>query len=189
MARKGSKGVKKKWYTIVAPKDFGNVEIGESLVSDANTLVGRTVKANLNFVTGQSQRHNTKLTFLIKEAKEGKALTEITKYELMSSYVRRAVHRDKTKIEDSILIKTKDNISARIKPLVLTRGKIKSSLRKFLKIELNKYLVDFCKNKNYDDIVGSLVKGFLQRDLRKKLSKIYPISISEVRIFQKTRKK
>ena len=51
---------KKQWFTIVAPREFNEMEIGESLAPDTQSLVNRRISLSLGFLTGDLSRQNTK---------------------------------------------------------------------------------------------------------------------------------
>ena len=63
---------KKQWFTIVAPREFNEMEIGESLAPDTQSLVNRRISLSLGFLTGDLRRQNTKVLFRINEIKNDK---------------------------------------------------------------------------------------------------------------------
>ncbi len=131
---------KKKWYSIMAPRILGGRMLGESLVSDSADLKGRTITANLMNVLGEPKKQSINIQFLINRVKEGQALTEIIKYELSQSYIKRQIRRGRSKIEDSFLSKTADNKRVRIKPMVITNGKVFKSVETKIRLALRGYL-------------------------------------------------
>jgi len=181
-----AKVVKKKWVSIQSPADFGNIEIGECPVTDANQLIGRSIVANLATL-GDVKKQNTKIKFIVKEIKEGKGVTEVESFMLVSSYVKRSARRSKSKIEDSFVVKLKDN-SAKVKPLIVAANKVKGSIEKELRRETKKFLTNYCSNKSFNEVIDVLTKYALQKDLKNHLKKIYPIYICEIRVFERVNK-
>lgn len=178
---------KKKWVSILAPSDLGNIEIGECPVTDAGQLVGRSIVANLATL-GDVKKQNTKIKFVVKEIKEGKGITEAESLMLVSSYVKRAARRSKSKIEESFLVKLKDN-DAKVKPLIVTANKVKGSIEKEIRRETKKFLTNYCSKKTFNEVIDALTKYALQKDLKTHLKKIYPIYICEIRVFERVNKK
>ena len=100
ITKKEIKKKKKIWIKIIAPKEFNDVEIGESLVTDASDLLNRTVIANLMMLTGDMKKQNVKIKFIIKEVKEDTAIADIYGYQIVKSYARRIIGDIKSRIED-----------------------------------------------------------------------------------------
>ncbi len=178
---------KKKWFSIIAPSGFGNVEIGESLAFESGDLIGRSIISNLSSLGGQVRKQNVKIKFVVSEIIDNKGVTNTDSFSLVSSYVKRVARRGKTKIDDSFVIKLKD-VDVRIKPLVITMNKVKSSVRKELRRGIKEFLVEYCSKKKFDDVISSLVKSALQRDMKHRLKRIYPVSVAEIRVFEKVKK-
>ncbi len=176
---------KKKWISIHSPADFGNIEIGECPVTDANQVIGRSIVANLATL-GDVKKQNTKIKFIVKEIKEGKGISEVESFMLVNSYVKRSARRSKSKIEDSFIVKLKDN-SAKIKPLIVATNKVKGSIEKEIRQETRKFLANYCSKKSFNEIIDALTKYALQKDLKNHLKKIYPIYICEIRVFERVK--
>jgi small subunit ribosomal protein S3Ae len=98
---------RKKWYTILASKEFNNVEIGELPASEADFLVGRNLPVSLSNVTNDIKKQNIRITFKITGVQDNKAITEAVAYELSPMQVKRLIRPDKSKIDDSFLCETK----------------------------------------------------------------------------------
>ena len=188
MAIQKQKGKKKHWYSIYAPKEFKNVEIGETTVSDPKQIIGKTLSLNLGLLSGQMRKQNVKISFLVNKIVEGKANTEIIEYKLSSAYAKRVVRKGKTKIEESFIIETKDGIKCRVKPLAITRNKITSSTSAPLRKELRSFLINKSKKQSYEDLFHSLIVNEAQKDLKNNLSKVYPISFVEFKTVKKLTK-
>ncbi len=176
---------KKKWYEVLSTHHFGNQVIGETVANEDKTLMGRLVKANLGNITKDIKLQNIKMSFKINEIKDGKANTEVKGYELATNYIKRIVRSGRSKIEDSFILTTKDNIKVRIKPLILTKYKSKNSvlseMRRFIRSEFGAYI----QKEDYDKFVSDLVSKTVQREIRSRVNKIYPVSLFEIRIMER----
>ena len=180
-----AKKKEKKWYEILASKQFNNITIGETVAYEDKNLIGRVVKANVGGLIRDPKLQNIRLSFKVNEIKENKAHTEIHGYSLVSSYIKRIVRAGRSKVDDSFLVKTKDDIKIRLKPLVLTRYKTQRSVLRALRKLVEKDFKEYIQKESYDKFVSDLVSKKLQRDLKRKLCKIYPVGMVEVRIMKR----
>jgi len=114
---------KKRWYHIFPPSVISKNSLGESSAYDPNSLVGRTISKNLGEVLGDHKAQNVQITFKINKIIENKATSKVTGYELLSSFLRRSVKPGKSRIDDSFIAKTKDNVQVKLKSLIVTRFK------------------------------------------------------------------
>tara|TARA_Y100000310_G_scaffold339088_1_gene430652 strand:- start:650 stop:1216 length:567 start_codon:yes stop_codon:yes gene_type:complete len=186
MAQKDlQKRKKKRWFTIVATKYFNNTEIGETTATEPSLLIGKNVSVNLMNLTQDIKSQNTKITFKIKEVKDEKALTDLVKYEVVPSSVRRMVHKDKEKIDDSYKLTTKDNVNVKIKPFILTRSSAQKSVLTALRKKALETLTEQLRKTTYDAFLENLIRFRVQSSMRKELSKIYPLAHFHVRKLEK----
>ena len=182
---KMAKKREKKWYEILASKQFNNLPIGETVAYEDKNLIGRIIKANVANLVRDPKLQNVRLNFRINEIKEGKAHTEIYGYSLVGSYIKRIVRAGRSKVDDSFLVNTKDGVKIRLKPLVLTRYKTQRSVLTALRKLVEKDFREYIEKENYDKFVSELVSKKLQRDLKRKLGKIYPVGMVEIRIMKR----
>lgn len=172
---------KKKWVSILAPKDFDSVEVGETICEDSSQLAGRKLIVNMMNLTNDPKKQNIKAHLKITDVKNDRAHTELTGYELSGAYIKRVTRRSGGKIEDSFLAVSKDNIKFRIKPLIITRydtnRRTLNGIRKLVKENL---LNEF-KNMGAKDIIGSILHNKVQKTMREKANKVYPVGICEIR--------
>tara|TARA_Y100000034_G_scaffold135855_1_gene209463 strand:+ start:1399 stop:1950 length:552 start_codon:yes stop_codon:yes gene_type:complete len=177
---------KKQWYEILASKHFHNIVIGECVAYEDKNLIGKVINTNLGNLTRDMKLQNVRLKFRVNEVKEGKAHTEVKGYGLATSYVKRIVRVGRSRIDDSFLITTKDNIKIRLKPLILTKHKTQKNVLKGMRGLVKNDFIEYVKKETYTQFVSDLISKKLQRDLRRKLSKIYPVSVVEVRVMTRT---
>lgn len=176
---------KRKWYILLASKEFNNVEIGDTLSSDPGLLINRTVEVNLAFLTNDMKKQNMRVTFKVTKLEEDGAHTELVKYELITAFLKRLVKRDRSKIEDSFLAQTKDSINVRIKPLIVTKNETNGIIESKLRNEIRDFLIKSIKTIDYNELFMSIINHGLQNSLRDNIKKIYPIASSEIRILEK----
>jgi len=176
---------KKRWFTVLAPIEYNSVVVGESMAVDAEALKNRIVKMNLMTVTRNMKKQNTVVKFRIKEVKGDKAETELVAYEMNLSYVKRLAKRSKEKVDDSFVTVTKDEIKVRVKPVLFTRSYTTKGVLTDLRKGAREIIANFAKDKTYSQFILALNSGEIQRELKGKLKKVYPVSIAEIRAIKR----
>lgn len=182
--RKTGKGApKKKWIEILAPKVFNQQSVGETYVFDIREAIGKPVTINLMALTKSHRKQGTNVMFKITGQHEGKLTTDFMGIRIMPPVVRRMVRRGKEKIEDSFICSTSDGKKVRIKPIVVTRSKSKGSVTSALRKAAKMFLARTIAKTSYDTLVELIVDSKLQKGMYETLSKIYPVSVCEIRWF------
>lgn len=187
-----AKTKKKKFVKIIAPRQFHEQVIGESLVADPRLLVGRKIKINMMSLTDDPKNQNIQINFLINNLKGESVSTEIIGYTLLPAFVRRLVRKDKKRIDDCFIAKTNDNKKIILKTFLLTLNKTTKPVLKALRKQTQEILSSNASKKSYDELVKEIFLHKLQNETRKKLAKIYPLKQCEIRdmqlVFEKTYK-
>ena len=172
---------KKQWYHIIAPKQFEEVVIGETLVSEPKDMLGKTLSHSLMNLANDIKRQNINIHFKITEVDGNRGKTRIVGYEIVHSSVKRFVRRNSEKMDLSFTCETADNVLLRIKPLVITRADVKGSVAAKMRNMIVQMLVKTIRKMNYDDVMRDLISHKLQSDMRAIFSKIYPLKVCEIR--------
>lgn len=176
---------KKVWFTILSPKDFGGSPIAETLASETSSLPGRVLKLNLMDLTGDMKKQNVQLTFKITEVKEGEALTSLIRYELMPSYVRRMMRKERAKVEDSFIAQSKDGVKLRVKPFIIVKNKTQRSVLTAIRSKARAIISDSLKEQGFADFINDSISTKAQKSLREQLKKVYPIAMLEFKIIER----
>jgi len=179
---------KKKWYSIFSPKNFGGAEIGESYVAEAQNLIGKTIRVNLSNVA-KVRGNNMRIKFVITQVKEEKAETAPLSYQILSSHINRIVRKNKSKIDASLKLKTKDNEEVIIKPIIITRAKVKGGVLTATKQAAIESIKNEVSKSSFDKILDSIIRYDFQKDLKNSLKKVTPINTVEINYFGKVIKK
>lgn len=177
-----SKVVKKKWYNIVAPKIFNESPVGEVLLPEPEKAKGRQMKASLMTVTGDPTKQNQSVNLKLTSFSDNKYFTEITGYKLLPSAVKRMVRRNREKIDDSFVVKTKEGKLARVKPMIVTRGKTTNSVLTSMRKWVRAYLAKFAAGVTFEELIREVIGKRMQADAAKVLKKFHPIGIFDVRM-------
>jgi ribosomal protein S3AE len=185
MARKTTKGKKKKWFTILASKEFKHQNIGETPCYTEQELVGRKLEINLMNLLNDSKKQNIRILFKIKEIKDGNANTDLIGYKILGSYIKRILRKNVKKVENSFITETKDKDKIVIKTVFITKGKPNKAVLKNLRDTSKEFLIEQAKNHDFNNIILDVIHSKLQKSLRTKLNKIYPLIMCELRIVNK----
>src|SRR3990167_3625769 len=170
-----AKKEKKLWYEILSSKEFNESPIGETSTYDINSLKGRVVNVNLGMLTRDPRSQNIQIGFEVNEIKENKCHTRIKNCSLVSSYIKRIVK----------IGRSKDKVRLKIKPLVLTRYKVQNKVLTELRRMIRGEVLDYLKKEDADKFISELIYKKIQKELKGKLSKVYPIGTFEFRIVQR----
>jgi len=174
----------KKWYPILAPEYMNGAFIGETPADSPERVVGKEVSISLAAVTGEIKRQSVNVTFKITGFDGSNAITKITKVEVSPSYIKRNVRKEKTRIDDSFVLKCADGTDIRIKPFMITKDKINNSkktlLRKLAKTELKEYV----SKESCDQIIQDVLTFKLQKILSNSLKRVCPLRTFEARAIE-----
>ena len=181
MAEQITKLKKKQWYQIIAPKQFNNIVIGETLVYEPNQMMGKILSQSLMNLTNDSKKQNIRIHFKVVEVEGDNAKTSIIGYNIIQSSVKRFVRRDSEKMDISFTCETADNIFLRIKPLIVTKADVKGSVAAKLRHSVINFLVKTVKKMKYDEIINDLIQHKMQDTIKSNLNKIYPLKVCEIR--------
>jgi len=166
---------RKNWYEILAPQSYNSAVLGHSFAEAPEGLKGRMLSVNLMQLTGNIKKQNIVLRFKIIDAKESKGVTTITTFALQNASLRRLVRKGLTKLSDSFICKTKDDLPVRIKPLLLTRSKANSGVRRELRRKCRELLIKSVSELPFEQLVLDLVDFKVQKEIKTVLDKIFPL--------------
>jgi small subunit ribosomal protein S3Ae len=184
MARKASKKADayraKNWYQVLAPAEFNRANIGETLADDPAKMMGRIMESTLGDITGDWAKQNTKMLFRIDEIGGNNAYTSFIGHEMTKDYMRSLVKRRTSKISANLVVTTKDGFKLRVKPLIFTVKRARTS-----QIEsIRKIMVDVIVKRStelaFNDYVTEIVNGKVAAEVYKATKNIYPLRRVEV---------
>ena len=180
-ATKKPKAKVKEWYSIISPKIFGEVEVGKTLSSDPEKLVGRRIKISLLELTNNYNKFYVKFIFRIKKVEGTKALAEFDGSEVMQDYISRMILRRVRRIDTVQDLRTKDGINIRIKGLAIISRRIKSSIMGRIRNQIRDMMKDEVENSNFDDFVENIISDELKGRILRTTRQTYPVRNFEIR--------
>ncbi|WP_424359456.1 30S ribosomal protein S3ae [Methanocella sp. MCL-LM] len=184
MARKAGKKVDafraKNWYQVIAPAEFNRANIGETLADEPGKMIGRIMESTLGDVTGDWTKQNIKMIFRIDEIGGNSAYTSYLGHELTRDYMRSLVKRRTSKIDANVVVTTKDGFKVRVKPIVLTVKRARTSqiesIRQIMLDVVNKRGAEL----GFTDFVNEVVTGKVASEIYKNTKNIYPLRRVEI---------
>ena len=178
---KATKIKKKNWHTILAPKIFRNVVLGETLIAESKSALNKTITQNLTNLTYDIKKQNVNIKFIVDKVEGNKAYTSIIGYSMIPASIKRLTRRRSKKIELSFVCTTSDNKKIRVKPLIFARSLTKGSVTSKLNKTIIEYLTRTISKMTFDNLINDLINHKLQSSLRERLKKIYPLRIVEIK--------
>ena len=181
------KKAKKRWVEVIGPKEFNSTELGHVYCLDPQELLGRKLQVNLMHLTKDLKKQNTRVVFEITSIKDGKAHTTMSGYEILGAHIKRVVKRNKSKVEDSFICSTKDNIKLKVKPIIVTRNIVSKPKSTAIRHKTKELLIAFIAERTYSGLIKAVLSPEIQKALSEELKKITPVSVSIIRTFSVTK--
>ena len=135
----------KHWFKVRAPGFFAHAEIGETMASEPEQVIGRTLETTLQEISGGADigKAHVKLRFQIdRVGADNFAETRFIGHDLTTDYVRRLARRKRSKIDTSLLVTTKDGVQIVVKPVAVGEQRLQTRLRAELRHRIRKILTE-----------------------------------------------
>lgn len=175
-----AKKVKRKFpVEIKAPGIFKSISLGKSQITDMASLVGKTIKINLMYITKSVKNQNVRLIFSVNEVNAGVAKTEIKSYVQIPYYLNRFLKAGSNLIEDTHTYTSKDHKEIIVKPFIVTRNNVSSMLASAIRSKTRELITSELKVKTADEFIFSITNGRVQLAFRNELKKIFPLKAFE----------
>lgn len=171
----------KQWFEIIAPKVFNNMEIGKTLATEPEALIGRRLTISAIEVTNDLRKYYLKLTFRIIKVEGTKAFTEFDGSECTRDYISRMVVRRVRRIDTVQDVITKDGFKVRVKCIAVIHRKAKTSIEKTMAEKIKEMIEDIVKNSTLHEFVSKMISDEIKNKIIKEIRKIYPVRHFEIR--------
>jgi len=174
----------KRWYKVRAPGLFQHVELGETVASEPEQLVGRTLEATLPELSGGSDagKAHVKLRLRIERLSgDGVAEARFIGHDLTSDYVRRLARRKRSKIDLALTVTTKDGVQIVLKPVAVSEQRLQTRLRAELRHKIVSTLTEEAQLRTSPEFVREMLQGELSKILAHGLKTLYPLKKIEIR--------
>jgi len=176
---------KKRWIALKAPQLFGERIIGETTVLEPKMVIGKKVTTNAMALLGDPKKQHINLSFeAVSLEGNTTAKCDLVGLTIIPSSLKRFIKRNKDKIDDSYMMKTKDEKIIRIKPFIITNSNTNQSVHAQLRRRVYALLVKEAEANTFENLVADILSMRVQKSLRDGLNKIFPVRICEIRIVQ-----
>jgi len=180
---------KKKAFKLIAPKQFGNAEFGETVAVKPEQVIGRTVKINLGILTNQIRSKNTDAMLRVSKVEGSNAQTEFAGFNIKNSYLRRMFRRRTSKVELIENLISKDEKKLKIKFVAVTYGRQEISKVKQIRTFLKEHVHNLAKENSAEKFLELCLnsKEFFSEVLPKikKIASINSTEVEKVKILYK----
>jgi small subunit ribosomal protein S3Ae len=174
--RQRDKWKSKRWYSIRAPRNPWSFKtIGETMAEEEEMLVGRHYEILQYELDGDFSKMNVKVKFRITEVIGSDALTEYIGHEILKDHIRRQVRRERGKIDDTIDLVTKDGYYIRVKPMMISRNRIKASQKQEMRTQARDLIIKLGATTTWVEMQKATLDGTLETQIREAASKIQPV--------------
>jgi len=174
----------KHWFKVRAPGLFQHVELGETVASEPEQVVGRTLETTLPELSGgaDAAKAHVKLRFRIERLSgDGVAEARFIGHELTSDYVRRLARRKRSKIDLALTVTTKDGVQIVLKPVAVGEQRLQTRLRAELRHKIVSILTEEAQLRTSPEFVREMLAGDLSKVLAHGLKTLYPLKKIEIR--------
>lgn len=174
---------RKKWYAVVATKDFQEMRLGETLAAAPEELLGRHLHLNLMTLLNDPKKQSITVHFRVQEVKGDTGIASLVRYNLHTSYLKRLIRKTSNKMEESYALVTKDGQRCRIKPILFTRYRVNNSTLTTLRKKAEEHLRHLFQQHTLAELFFLVISNKLQMDLKGALKTIYPVASCEIKAF------
>ncbi|MEM5793087.1 MAG: hypothetical protein QXY45_01860 [Candidatus Aenigmatarchaeota archaeon] len=171
----GKKLKGKEWYSLIAPKYFDNKVLGETPVGDPETAKNRVVSVSAMNLINDPSKYHFKFSFKVNEIKDNKLYTDFHKVECLRDYISRMIRHGILRIDNNIVLTTKDGYNIRVKTVTIVSKKAKREVELALRKFIDKKLEEQIKSGTIEDFVQKLLNDSIKRSIIDQGNKIYPI--------------
>jgi small subunit ribosomal protein S3Ae len=172
----------KRWYTIRAPRQPWHFKvIGETLGEEDELLIGRMYEITQQEVDGDFSKMHVKLKFRVAEIVGQDAITEFAGHEVLKDHVRRQVRRYRGKIDDVVDAITDDGYYVRIKPFLITQGRVKTSQKKAIRDACRDLILQTAARNTWVDLQKQILSGELEQAVEKAARTIVSVKTVMIR--------
>lgn len=178
---KAQKIIKKRWYTIIAPKHLNELVVGEVYSGDPKDNIGKIFHVNLAAVTGETQHQQMHISFKITNANGDQLHSIVQGFKIIPSAIKRLIRRKKPRVELSFVTETSDGVKVRIKPFGVARGNVPGGTMAVVRNEVKRLITETAKKTTFENLVNDILNNKIQKVISDSTKKIYPLARFEIR--------
>lgn len=178
---KKDKWKSKKWYNIMAPDMFNRQKVAEALSDEPEKLFGRITEVTVQDITGDFSKMHIKLKFKTNDVRGMDVFTTFIGHDMTSDYVRRMTRRKRTKTDAIVDVYTRDKFLIRIKALVISERRIKSSQQSAIRHLVHQTIQKYASKRSISEVVNGIISGEMGKEAAVACKIIQPLQRVEIR--------
>ncbi|MBS3074147.1 hypothetical protein J4447_01690 [Candidatus Pacearchaeota archaeon] len=164
---------KKKFFEVEVPLTGEPVELYSY---DLESLNGRNMKLDLaRLFRGKGVEASFSICL-----ENSKAIAKPRMMKVLPYFIRRAMRKNISYVEDSFSAKCRD-AQLRLKPFLITRKEVSRKVRNALRLAARDFLNEYLKDRSSEEIFGDILSSKLPKSLSVRLKKTYPLALCEIR--------
>lgn len=172
----------KRWFTIRAPRNPWSFRIiGETIAEEPEQLVGRTFDIMQNELDGDFSKMHVQVVFRITDVVGGDALTEFSGHNVQKDHIRRQIRRYRGKVDDTVDVVTEDGYYVRFKPLLISRGRVKSSQKSAMRAKARDAILTMGASSTWIQLQKAVLDGTMETAIKDAVSTISPVRTAMIR--------
>jgi len=170
----------KDWVQIKAPNMFKGIVLGETISIEKSDTVGRVIEISLMDLVNDTKKYYINLLFKIDDIKDGTAITKYVGHICTKDFVTRIVRLRSTRVDNVEEIELKDK-KIILKTIAVTKGSVSNKVSQELRAAIKENLNESLKALTVDEFVKVMIEGNIQKKIKARISKIYPVKGFEFR--------
>ncbi|HIL65002.1 MAG: 30S ribosomal protein S3ae [Methanobacteriota archaeon] len=173
--RQRDKWKNKHWFTIRAPRHPWNFQkIGETLGETDEHIMNRIYEMTQQEFNGDFTKMHVLLRFRVTEVVGQDALTTFVGHSHQSDHTRRQIRRYRGKVDDVVDVVTTDGYLVRIKPLMITERRTKTSVKMAMRAKGAEIIRTFAAKATFSKLQEAMLGGDLESEITAAVKPIYP---------------
>ena len=166
----------KRFYSIRAPRNpWQYKKIGETIGENDEFVAGRIFQTTQQEFDGDFTKMHVKLNFRIVEIINQDAITEFVGHEHQNDHIRRQIRRYRGKVDAVVDVVTNDGYLVRLKPLVVTEGRVTSSMKKVMRRKVTEIITTFGSSCTYPALQKAILGSEIETSMNNALNPIAKI--------------
>ncbi len=171
----------KTWYSVLAPKFLGEVEIAKTPASDEDKLINRVIILPLKEVSHDIAHIYTNIKLRVFEIKGKTAFTKFIGHEISKEYLSTLVRRHRDALHVVYPVKSRDGVEFTVKILLVTAVPCSNSQKTALRNALKKEVEAKVAATDFGKFITEALYGRLGAELSQKLKRIAPVRRIEIK--------
>jgi len=171
----------KRWYTILAPKIFNEVEVSQVPAQDDEHLINRVIEIPLKDITKDMAHLYTAVRLRVFDVKGNTARTKFIGHSLAREYLQTLARRYRDKLDVVFPLKSKDGIHFRLKAVIVTAERCSQKQKRTLHNQLIELVTGKAQETEFATFMLDIIYGKLSAELQGALKTIAPLRRVEIR--------